>query len=226
MVRESEHTYKRRSRGLEFDRLSFFTDAVFAISMTLLVVSLDPPTFAARLVSDTDLLSGVWDDSAKLFSFFLAFLLLGRYWIAHHTFYASLDRIDDALIGWSLVYLAFVAFLPFPTDLLGEFEGNGGASALFALNMAIISALEVAMFRRAHQAGLMRNSLSPHAYRFAIRASTLPVIMFAISIPIAFAFAYLAQGMWVASLILSWWWIRRAPNTTRDEIRRMSDDSE
>jgi len=225
-VRESEHTYKRRSRGLEFDRLSFFTDAVFAISMTLLVVSLDPPTFAARAVSDTALLSGVWDDFPRLFSFFLAFLLLGRYWIAHHTFYASLDRIDDALIGWSLVYLAFVAFLPFPTDLLGEFDGNGGASALFALNMGIISALEVAMFRRAHHAGLMRNKLSQHSYRFAIRISTVPVVMFLISIPIAFAFAYLAQAMWVASLILSWVWIRRAPNTTREEIRRMSDDAD
>jgi len=226
MVRESEHTYKRRSRGLEFDRLSFFTDAVFAISMTLLVVALDPPTFAERVVGDTALLSAVWNDSTRLFSFFLAFLLLGRYWIAHHTFYASLDRIDDALIGWSLVYLAFVAFLPFPTDLLGEFDGNGGASALFALNMALISALEVVMFRRAHQAGLMRNSLSPHAYRFALRISTAPVVLFVLSIPVAFAYAYAAQGMWIASLILSWWWIRRASNTTRDEIRRMADDSE
>lgn len=225
-MRESEHTYKRRSRGLEFDRLSFFTDAVFAISMTLLVVSLDAPSFAEHAVSDTDLLGAVWDDRPRFFSFFLAFLLLGRYWIAHHTFYASLDRIDDALIGWSLVYLAFVAFLPFPTDLLGEFDDNGGSTALFALNMGIISALEVMMFRRAHHAGLMRNTLSPHSYRFAIRISTVPVVMFAVSIPIAFAVAYLAQAMWVASLILSWWWIRRASNTTRDEIRRMSDDSD
>jgi len=54
----------------------------------------------------------------------------------------------------------------------------------------------------------------------------VPVVMFLISIPIAFAFAYLAQAMWVASLILSWVWIRRAPNTTREEIRRMSDDAD
>ena len=225
-MRDSEHTYKRRSRGLEFDRLSFFTDAVFAISMTLLVVALDPPTFAERVVSDTDLLAAVWDDWPRFFSFFLAFLLLGRYWIAHHTFYASLDRIDDSLIGWSLVYLAFVAFLPFPTDLLGEFDGNGGSTALFALNMGIISALEVVMFRRAHSAGLMRNALSPEAYRFALRVSATPVVIFAVSIPIAFVIPYLAQAMWVASLALSWWWARRASNTTREEIRRMSDDSD
>lgn len=59
-------------------------------------------------------------------------MLLGRYWLAHHQFFASLRSIDRKLIALNLVYLAFVAFMPFPVALISEFEQNPLAFYIFA----------------------------------------------------------------------------------------------
>jgi len=50
------------------------------------------------------------------------------YWHAHHSFFARLQRVDRRLISLNLAYLGFVAFLPFPTAVIGEYEGNPSRS--------------------------------------------------------------------------------------------------
>ena len=65
--------------------------------------------------------------------------MIGRYWAAHHQFFARLARIDNGMIAINLVYLAFIAFLPFPTGLLGEYFENPLSVALYAVVVAIVS---------------------------------------------------------------------------------------
>jgi uncharacterized membrane protein len=94
--------------------VAFFTDAVFAIAMTLLIVTVQVRPLNGPIDAPGTLLgamTGLWP---QIFSFFLAFLLLGRYWMAHHAFFSGLKSIDRRVVAWNLVYLAFVAFLPFP----------------------------------------------------------------------------------------------------------------
>ena len=105
-------TYDRDSA--EFSRTLAFTDGLFAIAMTLLVVDLSVP-----VIRDTDsvlqLANALSDDKETFVSFFISFAVIGRYWLAHHAYISGLARIDRGLIALNLVYLAFIAFLPFPT---------------------------------------------------------------------------------------------------------------
>ena len=71
-----------------------------------------------------DLANGLNDLVPNFVSFFISFAVIGRYWLAHHKFVSLLGGMDQALIGLNLIYLAFIAFLPFPTALLGSYFEN------------------------------------------------------------------------------------------------------
>jgi TMEM175 potassium channel family protein len=186
-------TYDRDS--VEFARTLTFTDGLFAIAMTLLVVDLAVPT-----LTDTnsvhELADKLGDDSAKFISFFISFAVIGRYWLAHHTYFSALARLDRALIGLNLLYLAFIAFLPFPTALLGEYFENPLSIAIYAVNVAIVSGMEVVLFSWAQNHDLLQRKLPSDVYRYGTAMSLAPVVFFALSIPVAFISTTLAVCCW------------------------------
>jgi uncharacterized membrane protein len=188
-----EPTYGRES--VEFSRTLAFTDGLFAIAATLLVVDLAVP-----VLHDThsvhELARALNNDSAKFISFFISFAVIGRYWLAHHAFFSLLARIDRGLIALNLVYLAFIAFLPFPTSLLGEYFENPLPVVIYAVNVAAVSGMEVVLFIRAQNHGLLDRKLPSDVYRFGAAMSLAPVVFFMLSIPIAFVSTTLAVCFW------------------------------
>ena len=101
----------------------------------------------------------------------MAFILLGRYWMAHHSFFASLRACDRRLMGLNLIYLAFVAVLPFPSALVGEYEKNPLSVIVFAVTLGTISGMETVMFVHAHHADLLRSTLDRDSFRWEVMAS-------------------------------------------------------
>jgi uncharacterized membrane protein len=179
----------------EYGRVLAFTDGLFAIAMTLLVVGIAVPT-----LKDADSVSQLADALNDLIpnfvSFFISFAVIGRYWVAHHQQFGMLRAMDRGLIGINLLYLAFIAFLPFPTALLGEYFDNPLSIVLYAVNVGTISALEVVMFRHSYRHDLLDREIPEDVYRYGVMASLSPVAFFAISIPVAFA---LSSG-WAAAV--------------------------
>jgi len=186
-------TYGRDS--VEFARMLTFTDGLFAIAMTLLVVSLAVPT-----LSDSDsvgqLADKLNDDSATFISFAISFAVIGRYWLAHHTYFSALAHVDRGIIAINLVYLAFIAFLPFPTALLGAYFENPLSIAIYAVNVAIVSGMEVVLFSYAQNHDLLERKLPRDVYRYGTAMSLAPVFFFVLSIPVAFIDTTLAACCW------------------------------
>ena len=195
--RTREISLRRRfERGSdEFARVLAFSDGLFAIAMTLLVVAISLPELADATSVD-DLASALDDKRDEFVSFFISFAVIGRYWIAHHQFVARLAFIDGGLIAINLVYLAFIAFLPFPTDLLGTYFQNPLSVAIYAVCVAIVSGLEVVLFRHANRRGLMTEALPEPIYRFGAIQSASPVAFFLLSVPVAFFNPTLAVLCW------------------------------
>ncbi|HEY7733105.1 MAG TPA: TMEM175 family protein [Gaiellaceae bacterium] len=178
---------QRYARGtLEFERFAFFSDAVYAIALTLLVVGIAVPT-----VGDVRDAGEMWDTLLDLkhefISFFVGFAVIGRYWLAHHRIVAVLSAVDAPLMTVNLVYLAFIAFLPFPTALVGRYEQNLVAFGFYALTLAVISFLETLLFVVAARRRLIPFTVPRDVARFGLVASTLPVAVFLLSIPLALA---------------------------------------
>ncbi len=105
----------------EFSRVVNFSDGVFAIAMTLVVVSIEVPDVATDDLPRA--LGNLWP---QIGAFFVSFIFIGRYWIAHHQFFGQLRSVDTRQIGYSLVYLAAIAFLPFPIAVVGRYENAPG----------------------------------------------------------------------------------------------------
>ncbi len=208
-------SYRREGAGLEFDRVSFFTDAVYAIAMTLLVVELHVPEIA-RPADPAALRRAVDEEGWAIVGFFIGFVVLGRYWLAHHHFFANLRSIDRAMISVNLVYLAFVAFTPFPVGLISRYEDKPDVFVLFALTMVAISGLEVVLFRMAVRRGHLRLALSPELERFGYLAAGTPVVMMALSIPLAYLSPTLALLSWLLMIPAGWLIDRHAPPGAKD----------
>ena len=192
----ADGTGKYTRPSLEFERFAFFSDAVYAIAMTLLVVGIAVPA-----MNDSGDSGEMWDLLVGLrhefVSFFVGFAVLGRYWLAHHRFVAWLSAANSPLMVVNLAYLSIVAFLPFPTALVGRYEENVVAFAFYALVLAIISGLETLLAVVALRGKLLAFEIPAPVARYGFVASILPVAVFVLSIPLA-----LVAGSTVA--LLSW----------------------
>jgi uncharacterized membrane protein len=186
--------YRRRSEELEFDRVAFFSDAVFAIAMTLLVVGIGIP----RVAHPSSIGEKLGDKQTEIFSFFLSFLVIGLYWLSHHRFFSKLVAVDVRLMKINLVYLAAIAFMPFPTALVGTYgDTESVVIVLYAITLCVASLLDAVLFWHAQRAALLRKRLSDEAFRNYLFAAVLPAAVFAISIPIALADASLGLLFWL-----------------------------
>lgn len=175
-----------RGNGPEFDRVAMFSDAVFAIALTLLALDLRVDHVAAPVDAPRNMLAALNDLTPKLVAYGVGFLLMGRQWMVHHRFFGLLTGVNRPMISLNLTYLAFVALLPFPTSLIGEYEGNPISAVAFSLNLAAIGFLGAMMLRRADHFGLIDPSVTPEAVRWTLINRLIPVAMFVLTIPLAF----------------------------------------
>ena len=167
--------YPRPSERDDFGRVMSFTDAVFAIAMTLLVVEIGVPETIGGAVDDPAALLGAFADKGPLiFAFFLGCYVIGFYWAAHHRFMSWLEAVDRGFVLLTVVYLAFVALLPFPTGVLGEFGENPISVIAFAVNMAAVSGMETVLFSHARRRRLFREEPPEDVYRWALGRRCCP----------------------------------------------------
>lgn len=184
--------YERENAGLEFDRAAFFSDAVYAIAMTLLVVGIGVPH-----VRDENLGKALANLDSEIISFFIGFFVLAYYWLSHHALVAQLRAVDTPFLAVNLLYLAIVAFLPFPTAIVGSNGDAPLAFILFACSLAAVSILEVGLYLCAHHYDLMRERPTEAKHRHDIAAGLLPGVVFLVSIPLAFVDTTLAYFAWL-----------------------------
>lgn len=195
---------------VEFARVTAFSDGLFSIAMTLLVVEVTVPHLLDT-GSSAELRERLADLIPNFVGFFLSFAVIGRYWIAHHQMFSMMRGVDYGLIRRNLVYLAFVAFMPFPTALLGDYFGNPLAVSAYAVNGAIVSGMEVVLLRYAWKAGLLRVKVTPIVMRWGSIMALSPVAAFLLSIPMTLVSTPIAAAMWLLTVPFGIYMDRHAP---------------
>ncbi|HEY7151987.1 MAG TPA: TMEM175 family protein [Solirubrobacterales bacterium] len=186
------HARHRDEAGVEFNRIVAFSDGVFAIAITLLVLGLLIPE------GSPDLTKVLLGQEADLLAYAISFAVIGRLWIAHHRFFAALARFDATLMGLNLVYLAFLVLVPFTSSVLGDYSRETAAVVLYALNLACVSLAFQVQIIYSYRHGLVWPEARQFERRQAGPANFLIAMIFLISIPIAFASPLAATLIWVA----------------------------
>jgi uncharacterized membrane protein len=183
-------------RRPERERVREIVERVGAIAITILVLSLEVP----QGLPDWELHDYLIDSWPQLFAYFLSFAVIGRFWIAHHGFFAMLHDFDRRLIVLTLVYLSFLVLVPFPTELLGEYGDRADAVVLYALVVGSTALLGWVMIRYTLRRGHVRPDARLDAGR-AAAGSLLPAIVFYASVPVAFLSPQVAQVVWLGMLV-------------------------
>jgi uncharacterized membrane protein len=182
----------REEAETDFNRIVAFSDGVFAIAITLLVLGLTVPSGVENL-TDTLL-----DNQGDFLAYAISFAVLGRYWLAHHRFFSALERFDGRLMALNLLYLAFIALVPFTSQVLGDYGDKTDSVVLYAINMILVSGSFYAQLMYSYRAGLMRPEARAYEQRYAGPANLVTVGVFLLSIPVAFASPLIATLMWIS----------------------------
>lgn len=187
-----ERTAKRREGNeIEFSRIVAFSDGVFAIAITLLVLNLQIPSHLAHSEVGHEL----WEQRENLVAFAISFAVIGRFWVVHHRFFGEVNAFDGRLLGLNLLYLGCIALIPFSSQVLGDYGGLTPSVVLYSVNLAAVVLVGLLMALDARHAGL--TTIDHRAHRETQIRSTFIAGVFLLSIPIAFVAPSAAPYLWL-----------------------------
>jgi len=195
-----EHAPVDDHLGLE--RLIFFSDAVFAIAVTLLVLDIRLPA-GFETASNSQLLDqllGLWH---KVLAYVISFLAVGSFWLAHHRKFRFIKRYDSGLLVLNLLFLMVIAFVPFPTSVISE-SSNRTATIFYSLAMTLAGLILAAIWCYASRHNRLTDpQLDAPQRRRQLVASLLTVGVFVLSIGLAFINEDLAKFSWLLLVPIS-----------------------
>jgi uncharacterized membrane protein len=191
-----ERTAKRRAENeVEFSRIVAFSDGVFAIAITLLVLNLQiGPGLSEAQVDDA-----LWDQRDNLIAFAISFAVIGRFWVVHHRFFAEVEAFDGRLMGLNLLYLAWIVLIPFSSQVLGDYGGTTPAVVLYSVNLAGVVLIGLLMAVKARGSGLTATEESVHR-ETRVRSGYIAGV-FLLSVPLAFVIPSLAPYLWLVLIV-------------------------
>jgi len=184
----------------DIGRILALSDGVFAIALTLLILDIVLPAMTTDDELGRELLH-IWP---RYLAYALSFLVIARFWVIHHQTFRLIVRDDATLVWLNFLLLFFIAFLPFPTAVIGEKEGVPAAAVLYASAVFLTSASSAAyLWYATGRANLIRPDVGRGQIR-AMRARSMSgPVLFALSVPVAAVAPYIAEAIWIFAFPLA-----------------------
>jgi uncharacterized membrane protein len=181
-------------------RVLALSDGVFAIAITLLILEIAVPAGTGNAGLGKALLD-LWP---RYLAYGLSFLVIARFWVIHRQSFRLIARDDTTLVWLNLLLLMLVAFLPFPTAVLGRHGGSPAAAVLYAASVGLAStASAVCWWYASGRGGLLKPGTGPAQIR-AMRVRSLSVpVFFALTVPVAILAPYAAEILWIFAFPLA-----------------------
>lgn len=185
----------------QLDRLAYFSDAVFAIAITLLIIEIGVPHLPEPL-SEAALANSLLALIPNYIGFLISFFVIGRFWIGHHRAFGQLDRADAELVWRNLLFLLTIAFMPFPTALISEYVNTRVGVGFYAAWLTLSGLLNVHLVRHAMRGPLIASHVDAAEPRLALRAAWAPTVIGVLAFAAAMIQPVLAMVPLLASPII------------------------
>jgi uncharacterized membrane protein len=183
----------RRSQavaGLTTERITAFSDGVFSIAITLLVLNLHVPTISSNVPSyrvPHELLDQLGKQSPSLLSYLLSFVIVGIYWIAHHNMFHYIKRSNRPFLWINILLLMCVAFIPFPAGLLGQYPQQRISVIIYASSLILTNLmLSLLWWYATSNHRLVDQDIDPHFVRTVNRRNMTAPVVYLVSIGLSF----------------------------------------
>lgn len=172
-------------------RITTLADGVFAIVMTLLVLGIDMPEVPREELGD-QLVGEILRVWPKVGAFIVSFLVLGIYWVGHHTQFHFIRGVNRAVLWLNIVFFMFVCLVPFSTRVVGRYGTEGIALWLYAGNLILISLVLLTHWLYAARAGLLKDATGDDVVSGATRQILVGPAIYLAAIGVSFFDARLA----------------------------------
>jgi uncharacterized membrane protein len=183
------------------DRIVNFSDGVFAIVITLLILTIEVPDIPPASVA-RELPSRLLALTPDLLSYVISFLVVAVYWQAHHRVFEPIRGYDRTLLWLNFLFLMTISFLPFPTSLLGEYREQQLPVVIYAINVSLASLLLVSTSWYATKGHRLTD---PHLDEAAMRRQHIQGLavpaVFLLSVAISFLSVTAAMYSWLLLLV-------------------------
>jgi uncharacterized membrane protein len=198
----SEEPDAARTPGYRTARMEAFSDGVFAIAITLLVLEIAVPAG-----SEDDLLGALVDQWPSYLAYLVSFSTIGVVWLIHTVITEYLGHATSVLLRLNLLLLMLVSFLPFPTRLLAEYVGEDDAArvaaTVYGLNLLLVTVLVSVMWQYAVRERLVRPDVSDRDVKMITSRLTpglagyVLVIVLGLFLPVVAVLCYLALAVFI-----------------------------
>lgn len=181
---------KREEHEVEFSRIVAFSDGVFSIAITLLVlgIAVEPGLPHDKLAH------ALWEQREALLAYAISFAVIARFWLVHHSFFSEVKAFDSRLIALNMLYLGFLVLIPFSSQVLGDYGGQLPAVVVYSANLAVVVLVGQWMSWDARRAGLA--VVDDQTARERLLRSLFIAAVFLGSIVIALFDASIAPFLW------------------------------
>jgi uncharacterized membrane protein len=183
------------------ERLVFFSDAVFAIAITLLVIEIRVPHLP-KGSPDSAYLAELANLIPSFAGFIISFAVIGVFWMGHHRAFALASRYSNRILGWNMALLGVIAFMPFATAFFAQNLNQHVPSILYCATMLAAGALNMIVVRIATGPQMVDPAADPAMVTYARRRSLSVVIGASTALLLAFFIPTYAQvglatiGLW------------------------------
>jgi uncharacterized membrane protein len=176
------------------ERMAAFSDGVFAIAITLLVLELHVPTS----VPPGGLIELAPEFLPRLAGHVITFAILGIYWVGHHNMFLHIKRHDRTLLWLNNLFLLFVAAMPFPTGLIVQHPNDRLAVIVYAGTLVCAGlSLELIWLYATHRRQLVAHDLDPELITFVHRRVLLAPALYLLAVATSFVSITAAKVLFV-----------------------------
>jgi uncharacterized membrane protein len=188
------------------ERLIFFSDAVIAISITLLVIEIHAPRLEGS-ATDGDHLRALAGLMPSISGFLVSFFVIGLFWMGHHRAFSMAERYSPHVLGWNLAFLAAIAFMPFATAYLSTNIGDRVPTVLYCVVLLLASLLNLRCNTIATGPAMVRSDVSADQVRhvrlrgLGVVLGAVTALLIAVLVPIAGQLGLISIPIWQMLLL-------------------------
>jgi uncharacterized membrane protein len=172
----------------ETNRLEAFSDGVFAVAITLLVldINLKPP---GQALSEAAVLKALYEQLPNIFAFVTSFFTIGVMWLNHHRLFTHIKRTNTGLLVLNLLLLMVIVFIPVPTGLLAEYLFSSGIrvpALIYSATFFVMACCYYALWRYAsHRKQLLGDKVDQSAVDAISRQYVIGPFLYAVAFGLA-----------------------------------------
>ncbi|MFB5600279.1 MAG: TMEM175 family protein [Nitrososphaeraceae archaeon] len=187
---------------VKLDHVVIFSDAIFAFSITIVLLSIQIPELPDNL-NEEQIQGKLWELRPYFESYGISFAVIAVYWMSYHKVFNKITGSHPVMVGLNLLFLFFITLISLFTMLDIQYGSYRSVFILYATILTLSGSTLAFIWVHAQKSGILHNEVSPSLRKHILIQMIIPPSIFLISIPISLINVDIAQYFWLLIIPLN-----------------------